>query len=323
MPSTRHRLTGFAWLSIAAALLTMAIKTAAWMLTGSVGLLSDALESLVNLTAATGALVALTVAAKPADSQHAYGHDKAEYFSALAEGVMIIVAAGTIIASSLRRLFHPEALQDVGIGLAITAVATLINLAVALVLIRNGRRHRSITLEADGKHLMTDVWTSVGVVIGVGVVGLTGIDRLDPLIAMAVAVNIVVSGVGIIRRSARGLMDAALPDELQAEISSVLDRHSGATVQFHGLRTRQSGRRAFVSVHVLVPGAWTVQQAHDLVERIEAELGAVIPGLTITTHVEPLEDPRSFADEDLDRRSVPPSASEGLSRPGPSPGGPP
>jgi cation diffusion facilitator family transporter len=313
---TRRRLIRFAWLSIGAAISTMAIKAAAYLLTGSVGLLSDALESSVNLVAAIGALVALTVAAKPADDQHAYGHDKAEYFSALAEGVMIIVAAGTIAYSAIRRLLDPQPLESVGIGLAITAVATAINLVVATVLVRTGRRHRSITLEADGRHLFTDVWTSLGVIVGVAAVGLTGIDRLDPLIAVAVAVNIVVSGVGIIRRSTRGLMDAALPAADQEAITQVLDRHRSATVQFHGLRTRQSGRRAFMSVHVLVPGAWTIQQGHDLAEEIEAELDARIADLTVTTHLEPLEDPRSFADEDLDRRSVPPSASEGLRRPG-------
>jgi cation diffusion facilitator family transporter len=312
----RRRLIRFAWLSIAAAISTMVIKAVAYLLTGSVGLLSDALESSVNLVAAIGALVALTVAAKPADDQHAYGHDKAEYFSALAEGVMIIVAAGTIAYSAFRRLIDPQPLESVGIGLAITAVATAVNLVVATILVRTGRQHRSITLEADGRHLFTDVWTSLGVIVGVAVVGLTGIDRLDPLIAMAVAVNIVVSGVAIIRRSTRGLMDAALPAADQEAITQVLERHRSATVQFHGLRTRQSGRRAFMSVHVLVPGAWTIQQGHDLAEEIEAELDDRIADLTVTTHLEPLEDPRSFADEDLDRRSVPPSASEGLRRPG-------
>lgn len=319
MSDGRRRLIRFAWLSIGAAVATMGIKAAAYVLTGSVGLLSDALESSVNLVAAVGALVALTVAAKPADDQHAYGHDKAEYFSALAEGVMIIVAAGTIAYSALRRLIQPEPLDSLGIGLAITAVATGINLVVALVLVRTGRRHRSITLEADGRHLLTDVWTSLGVILGVALVGLTGVDRLDPLVAIAVAVNIVVSGVGIIRRSTRGLMDAALPPAEQALIVEVLDRHRSATVQFHGLRTRQSGRRSFMSVHVLVPGAWTIQQGHDLVEQIEGELEARIADLTVTTHLEPLEDPRSFADEDLDRRSVPPSASKGLERPSPGP----
>jgi cation diffusion facilitator family transporter len=318
MNDARRRLVRFAWLSIGAAVATMAIKAAAYALTGSVGLLSDALESSVNLVAAIGALVALTVAAKPADDQHAYGHDKAEYFSALAEGVMIIVAAGTIAYSAVRRLLHPEPLESLGIGLAVTAIATAINLVVAAILVRTGRRQRSITLEADGRHLFTDVWTSVGVIVGVALVGLTGIDRLDPLVALAVAVNIVVSGVGIIRRSTRGLMDTALPPADQAVILEVLDHHRSASVQFHGLRTRQSGRRAFMSVHVLVPGAWTIQEGHDLVEGIEQELEQRIADLTVTTHLEPLEDPRSFADEDLDRRSVPPSASQGLRRPGPA-----
>jgi cation diffusion facilitator family transporter len=315
MSDTRGNLVRFAWLSILAALATMAIKTVAYFVTGSVGLLSDALESSVNLVAAIGASIALTVAAKPADDQHAYGHDKAEYFSALAEGVMIIVAAGTIGYSAIRRLIQPEPLESVGIGLAITGVATVINLVVATILMRVGRDRRSITLEADGKHLLTDVWTSMGVIVGVAAVGLTGIDRLDPLIALAVAANIVVSGVGLIRRSTQGLMDVALPPADQATVLEILEDRRSATVQFHGLRTRQSGRRAFMTVHVLVPGAWTIQQGHDLVEGIERELESRIPDLTVTTHLEPLEDPRSFADEELDRRNVPPSVRRSLHHP--------
>jgi cation diffusion facilitator family transporter len=304
-------LTRFAWLSIAAAIITMGIKTVAYLITGSVGLLSDALESTVNLVAAVGALVALSVAARPADEAHAYGHAKAEYFSAGAEGGMILVAAALIIWSAIPRLINPEALTDVAAGLLVSAVAGGINLAVALVLGRAGKRYRSITLEADGKHLMTDVWTSVGVIVAVGLVALTGWERLDPIIALVVAANIVVSGLVLIRRSVYGLMDTALPADELGSVQAVLQRYTGVDTQFHGLRTRQAGRRSFMSLHVLVPGAWSVQRSHDLVEQVEADLRSVVPDLTVVAHVEPLEDPRSFADEELDRTEVPPSARPG------------
>jgi len=303
-----EKLTRYAWLSIAAALSTMAIKGFAAWLTSSVGLLSDALESSVNLVAAVVALVALTVADRPADETHSYGHTKAEYFSAAIEGSMILVAATLIVLTAVDRLLHPVALKDVAAGLAVSVVAGGINLAVSIVLRNAGRAHRSITLEADAKHLMTDVWTSVGVVVAVGVVALTGIERLDPVIALLVAANIVYSGVGLIRRSALGLMDTALePGDLE-RVMEVLDRHTGAEVQFHEVLTRQSGRRSFMSVHVLVPGRWTVQQSHDLSEEVEEELRAAVPYLHVVTHVEPLEDPRSFADTGLDPLATPPSA---------------
>lgn len=304
-------LTRFAWLSIAAALTTMAIKTVAYLITGSVGLLSDALESTVNLVAAVGALVALSIAARPADEDHAFGHAKAEYFSAGAEGGMILLAAGLIVWSAVPRLLHPEAITDVAAGLAVSAVAGGVNLAVALVLGRVGRTHRSITLEADAKHLMTDVWTSVGVLVAVALVAITGWERLDPVIALVVAANIVVSGLMLVRRSAQGLMDAALPGHELDAVQAVLDHHTAADTQFHGLRTRQAGRRSFMSLHMLVPGAWSVQRSHDLAERVEEDLRAVVPGLSVSIHVEPLEDPRSFADIDLDHHDVPPSARPG------------
>ena len=303
-----EKLTRFAWLSIAAALSTMAIKGFAAWLTSSVGLLSDALESSVNLVAAVVALVALTIAAKPADESHTYGHTKAEYFSAAVEGTMILVAAILIVLTAIDRLLHPVALKDVGVGLAVSVVAGGINFAVALVLRKAGRAHRSITLEADSKHLMTDVWTSVGVVVAVGVVALTGIERLDPIIALLVAANIVYSGIGLIRRSALGLMDQALESGDLDKVMAVLDSHTGPEVQFHEVLTRQSGRRSFMSVHVLVPGRWTVQQSHDLAEVVEQELRDSVPYLHVVTHVEPLEDPRSFADTGLDAVATPPSA---------------
>jgi len=307
--TARGRLTRFAWLSIAAALATIALKTSAFAITGSVGLLSDAMESVVNLVAAVVALAALTVAARPADDTHHYGHGKAEYFSAAVEGAMILVAALLIVISAAERLIHPQALQSVGVGLAITALASVINLAVGLLLIRVGKQHRSITLEADGKHLMTDVWTSVGVIIGVALVWLTGWERLDPIIALCVGVNILWTGYHLVSRSTAGLMDAALPRADLMTIESVLERHRCDTVQFHALRTRESGHHRFVSVHVLVPGDWSVQRGHDLLEELEADIVDRLPGTTVETHLEPLEDPASWRDVELgpDRVSARPA----------------
>lgn len=289
-------LVRFAWLSVAAAVVTIALKTGAFFLTRSVGLLSDALESVVNLVAALVAVLALRVADRPPDQAHHYGHGKAEYFSAAVEGLMIVVAAGLIVVSATQRFLHPRPLERLGVGLAVSAVAALVNLAVAVVLLRVGRRHRSIALTADGRHLLTDVWTSAGVLVGVGGVAVTGWERLDPVVAVLVGVNIVVTGVGLLRHSTSGLMDSALPTGDQAAIEAVLDRYRSGEVAFHALRTRVAGRHRFVSVHVLVPGAWTVQRGHDLVDRLEADLAAALPGATVSTHLEPLEDPASWAD---------------------------
>jgi cation diffusion facilitator family transporter len=289
------------WLSIAAAVTTIALKTLAWRLTGSVGLLSDAAESVVNLVAAVVAMGALRWATKPADEEHAYGHAKAEYFSAGVEGTLIFFAAVSIAATATDRLLHPQAIEDVGVGLAVSTAASLINLAVGWLLLRSGRAQRSITLEANGRHLMTDVWTSVGVIIGVAAVALTGWERLDPIIAIAVAVNIVLTGSALVRRSVGGLMDRALGERERREIEDVLDRFQSDGVRFHALRTRQAGRRAFVSLHVLVPGAWTVQRGHDTVEEIETALRERLPYATVFTHLEPAEDPRAFQDTALDR----------------------
>jgi cation diffusion facilitator family transporter len=298
---SRVRLTRLAWISIAAAIATIAIKTCAWALTGSVGFLSDAAESVVNLATAIMALLILHWVARPPDAEHMYGHEKAEYFSAGAEGTLICVAAAGITWAAIQRLLHPAELQDVGVGVAISLCAAALNLAVARLLIHAGKLHRSLTLEADGRHLMTDVWTSVGVVIGVAAVGLTGWKTLDPLIALAVAANIVFTGVHLMRRSAGGLMDRALPPEELREVHATLDRYASPDVQFHALRTRRAGRRSFVTFHVLTPGTWTVRQGHDLIERIEADLHRQIENLTVTSHLEPVEDPRSFADVGLDR----------------------
>jgi cation diffusion facilitator family transporter len=289
------------WLSVAAALLTIALKTIAWLLTGSVGLLSDAAESVVNLVAAVFALIIVHWAARPPDEEHPYGHEKAEFLSAGVEGTLIIAAAITIAVSAWRRLLEPQPIDDAAIGLAVSAAAAAANLLVARMLITAGRQNRSIVLEADGQHLMTDVWTSVGVISGVALVALTGWERLDAIIALAVAANIVVTGVRLVRRFAGGLMDRALPADQRAAIDAVLAAHAGERVQFHALRTRRAGPRAFVSLHVLVPGDWSVQRGHDLAERVEADLRAALAPATIFTHLEPIEDPASFADTTLDR----------------------
>jgi len=299
-------LTRYAWLSIAAAILTIALKSAAYFITGSVGLLSDALESLVNLVAAIMALAMLTIAARPPDEDHTYGHAKAEYFSSGVEGALILVAALSIVATALPRLLAPQPIEQVGLGLAISVVASLVNLSVALVLRRVGRRNRSITLEADSAHLMTDVWTSAGVLVAIGLVALTGWELLDPIIALAVAANIIWSGFGLVKRSVLGLMDTALPPEQQTAVRAIQQRYTQEGLTFHALRSRQSGSRNFVSMHVLVPGSWTVQRGHELLERIEADIRQSIPNVTVFTHLEPLDDPASWQDAQLDRVAAQP-----------------
>lgn len=294
-------LTRFAWLSVLVAVTTMLLKGVAWWLTGSVGLFSDALESLVNLAGALMALAMLALAARPADEGHAYGHGKAEYFSSGLEGSLILVAAVTIAWAAIGRLLDPQPLERVGLGLAVSVAAALINLVTALVLLRAGRRHESVTLEASAHHLLTDVWTTVGVLAAVVGVGLSGWLWLDPAAALLVAANIVWTGWRIVRESVDGLMDRALPEEEQAVLRAVLDRYTGPHVRFHALRTRRSGRRRFVSVHVLVPPTWSVQQGHELLEHLEADLRAALPNLAPFTHLEPLGDPSALNDLDLDR----------------------
>lgn len=301
-PSTEYLRPGlarFAVLSICAAVVTITLKLAAWWLTGSVGLLSDALESVVNLVAAVFALLALIIAARPADDNHAYGHAKIEYVAAGVEGALILGAATLIGWTAIDRLLNPATLHDIGIGIAVSIVASLLNLAVGLRLIRVGREHRSVTLEADGRHLLTDVWTSAGVVIGVVLVAVTGIERLDPIVALAVAANIIYVGITLMRRALSGLMDEAAPPEQLARITEILDELHTQDLDYHALRTRTSGHRTFMSVHVLVPGDWTVQQGHDEIEQLEARLRKAVPALTVVTHLEPIEDETSFRDIDI------------------------
>lgn len=294
-------LTRFAWLSIGAAVVTIGLKAVAYLVTGSVGLLSDALESVVNLVGAFMALAMLTIAARPADEDHAYGHGKAEYFSSGVEGTLILIAAVSIAVTSVQRLLDPQPLEQVGLGLGVSVVASLVNLGVGLVLARIGKRYNSITLEANAKHLMTDVWTSVGVLVGVSIVALTGWERLDPVVALIVAANIIWSGIGILRKSVLGLMDTALPEEQKSRIKEILEQYCQGDVQYHALRSRQAGVRNFVSFHILVPGNWSVHRGHQFLEQIEADIHRAIPNTTVFTHLESLEDQASWQDTTLDR----------------------
>jgi cation diffusion facilitator family transporter len=298
--SNRSSLTRFAWLSIAAAILTIALKTIAYLLTGSVGLLSDAMESGVNLIGAIMALAMLTIAARPADKDHAFGHHKAEYFSSGVEGALILVAALSIAVTGIHRLLVPKPIDQIGIGMVVSVVASLVNLFVALVLLKAGKRFNSITLEADAKHLLTDVWTSVGVLVGVGLVALTSWQPLDSIVALVVAANIVWSGFGIIRKSVLGLMDTALPVEAQNSIQTVLEKYKQTDVHYHALRTRQSGSRQFIEFHLLVPGEWTVQHGHQLMEQIETDLHIVLPNTKVLIHLESIDDPACWNDETFD-----------------------
>ena len=298
----RASLTKFAWLSIAAAVSTIVLKAGAYFLTGSVGLLSDAIESLVNLAGAIMALMMLTIAARPADDDHVYGHSKAEYFSSITEGILILGAAIGIMSAAVQRLLNPQPLEQLGLGLAISVTASVINWGVARRLMVEGKKRHSISLEADAHHLFTDVWTSVGVIVGVAIAGFTGWHFLDPVVAIAVALNIVWTGFQLVRRSVAGFMDEAWPAEDQQKIQEVIAKYREKGVDFHALRTRQAAARRFMSVHVLVPGEWTVHDAHHVAEDFEndsrAKLGGVI---TVFTHLEPAEDELSMDDMYLDR----------------------
>ncbi len=284
-------------LSVAAGIITLALKMGAFLLTGSVGLLSDAAESLVNLTAALFAFAMLTYAGRPPDETHHYGHEKAEYFSSGLEGGLILVAAGGIAYAAVNRLLTPRPLTNLEVGLVITVLASLVNLAVALVLLRHSKKLDSIALEADAHHLLTDVWTSAGVVVGVGLAGYTGIYVLDPIIALLVAANILRVGIDLVRRSVHGLLDRALPESEIAAIREAIAQVGGSHILYHGLRTRKSGARRFVDFHLLLPGDTTVQEAHDLAEEIEREIQRRLPNTQVTIHVEPEEDTLSWDEE--------------------------
>lgn len=303
MESTRNPSTTppdlrkYAWLAIATAVVTVLLKGAAWAITGSVGLLSDAAESMVNLVAAIVALVSLTIAAKPADDNHHFGHSKAEYFSAALEGILVFVAAASIIYLGVERLLNPRPLESLGIGLAVSMVAAVLNGVVGRILIGVGKRHRSITLRADGQHLMTDLYTSVGVVVGLALAWLTGWNWMDPVIAILVGVNILVTGYRLMSESTAGLMDASLSPEDNARIQAILDAHTETgRIEFHAVRTRESGSRQFMEMHMLVPGDWTVQRGHDAMEDLVEKIVAQFPAMSVTGHLEPIADPRSYED---------------------------
>jgi cation diffusion facilitator family transporter len=292
----RSSLTRFAWLSIAAALTTIAMKSVAYLLTGSVSLLSDAVESVVNLLGALMALAMLTIAARPPDSDHTFGHSKAEYFASLVEGLLILGAAAAISYTAIDRFVHPRPLEQMGFGLMVSTGASVVNFVVARILMKAGKKYHSITLEADSQHLMTDVWTSVGVIGGLMVVSLTNWLLLDPLMALVVAVNIVWTGINLVRRSVDGLMDVALPETEQKIIEAIMVKYRAKNVEFHALRTRQAASRRFISVHMLVPGNWTVHDAHHIAEDFEGDVRAGIGEAIISTHLEPVDDEISIHD---------------------------
>jgi len=293
---THARLLRFAWLSVGTALATIALKTGAYLLTESVGLLSDAAESIVNLVAALVALLALKQAAKPADSRYPYGRSKAEYFSSAVEGAMVFAAAAFIIVAAIQRLLAPQPLERVGIGMAVSMAAAIVNAVVGITLLRAGKRYLSPTLRADGTHLLTDVVTSAGVLLGVALVAATGWDALDPIVALLVGLNIIITGTRMVRASLSGLMDVTLPEEQNRAIIGILQAHTNSEIRFHGLQTRAAGHDAFANVDLLVPGLWSVRRGHELAEDLADELEAAVPNLHVLIHVEPIEDPRSYDD---------------------------
>jgi cation diffusion facilitator family transporter len=289
-------LTRYAWLSIATALITIVLKTVAYLLTDSIGLLSDAMESIVNLVGAVIALSMLVIAARPPDDSHTYGHSKAEYFASSAEGMLILLAAGGILWTAIERLISPRPLEELGVGLAVSISASLANLVTARILIATGKKRNSITLEADGQHLMTDVWTSVVVIGGIAIVAVTDWYILDPILAILVALNIIWTGVKLLQRSVAGFMDASLLADEQQLVEKVIANYQERGVKFHAVRTRQSAARRFVSVHMLVPGEWTVHDAHHVAEDFEGDVRSQLKDAIVHTHLEPMDDEISVID---------------------------
>lgn len=297
-------LTRYAYLAIFTAIITISLKSIAYLATGSVGLLSDALESVVNFAAALMALFMLKLAEKPPDAEHMYGHTKAEYFSSVLEGILIIIAALSIAFAAINRFISPQPLQQLSIGLIICTLASLINFMVSRILIKTGQKERSITLEADGHHLMTDVWTSIAVISALILIKISGWLILDPIFGLAVAINIVITGFNLIKRSYMGFMDSSITKGEQQIIKNILTKYCQQGIQYHGLRTRQSATRRFVSVHILVPDSWSVKKGHSFIEEIEKEIFNSIPKVTVTTHLEPLNDSTSWNDAGIDRKMV-------------------
>ncbi|MBP6898937.1 MAG: cation transporter [Burkholderiaceae bacterium] len=283
-------------LSVAVALATIALKTGAWWLTGSVGLLSDALESLVNLAGAMFALTMVTVAAQPPDAEHPYGHHKAEYFSSGFEGVLILAAALAILWAAGQRLLAPQPLESLGWGLSLSVISSAMNGALAWAMLRKAHEHRSMALEADARHLFTDVWTSAGVLLGLAAVHFTGWLWLDPLVAIGVALNIVREGWRLIRRSADGLMDHAVEAEVAAEIRRTLDGFAHAAIRFDHVVTRRAGQRRFVDLHMHMPAGWTLGRAAALRSSVEQALMAAVPGLRASIQLLPMDVEAHFDD---------------------------
>jgi cation diffusion facilitator family transporter len=290
---------GFLQISIAVALATMALKTGAWWLTGSVGLLSDALESLVNLAGAVFALMMVGVAAQPPDADHPYGHHKAEYFSSGFEGLLVLVAALAIIAAAVRRLIEPLPIESLGIGIVLSVVASVLNGVLAWAMLRKAREARSAALEGDARHLLTDVWTTAGVIVGLGAVLATGWTVLDPLIAIAVAANIAREGALLVWRSSQGLMDHAVEPDVQAEIERTLQSFAHPAIRFDHVTTRRAGQRRFVDLHMHMPSQWTLGRAAALRGSVEQALMSAVPGLRATIQLLPTDVEAHFNDPEV------------------------
>jgi cation diffusion facilitator family transporter len=296
IPINRPSLTRFAWLSIAAALTTIVMKSSAYLMTGSISLLSNAIESVVNLMGAVMALSMLTIAARPPDNNHKFGHHKAEYFSSIVEGILILGAASVISYTAIDRIIHPRALEQMSVGLIVSSGASVVNFVVARIIMKASKKYSSITLEADSQHLMTDVWTSVGVIGGLVVVAATGWLLLDSIMALLLALNIIWTGINLVRRSVDGLMDVALPRPEQIIVETVMAKYRAKNVDFHALRTRQAASRRFLSVHMLVPEGWSVHDAHHIAEDFEGDIRAKLGDAVISTHLEPADDEISLYD---------------------------
>lgn len=292
----RKSIASIMWISIVASVLTIGLKWFAFSITGSVGFMSDALESGINLLAAIVAFYSLTVAARPADIEHPFGHEKAEYFSSLAEGVLIIIAAFGIAYAAINRMYHPQPLESLGFGMLLSVGATLVNLITARILLYYSKKYNSITIEADARHLMTDVWTTVGIILGIFLVKLTGWQLLDPIMAILVALSIVYTGIKLVFRSMDGLMDSRVSEKDMILIREVLNAYKSDEIDYHALYTRRASAKQFITFHLLFPGEYTVHQAHEVTKKVEADLKLKLPLADIFIHVEPLNDPDAFDD---------------------------
>ena len=284
------------WLSIIASVLTISIKSAAYFVTGSVGFMSDAMESFINLIAGIIAFISLTIAARPADTKHPFGHNKAEYFSSIIEGTLIVLAAIGIIYTGINRIYHPQPLDELNLGMALSVLATIINLVTSRILLHYGKKHNSITLEADAHHLMTDVWTTVGIIIGIFLVKITHWQILDPIMAIAVGISIIYTGSRLVIRSTDGLMDSKISEKDLIQIRQILNRHQADGIEYHALYTRQAASKRFISFHLLFPGDYTVYQAHEVTKLIETDIAIEFPHTDVFIHIEPLNDQDSFDD---------------------------